>query len=148
MINERMRELGRSRSVIRELFEYGKKRKALVGEENVFDFSLGNPSVPSPEIVNESLTKIIENEAPTALHAYTSAEGDIEVRRAIADYINKTFDESVTAASVYMTVGAAAALAATLTALTTPGDEVIVPAPYFPEYKVFIKVLNKLHLIY
>lgn len=139
MINERMRELGRSRSVIRELFEYGKKRKALVGEENVFDFSLGNPSVPSPEIVNESLTKIIENEAPTALHAYTSAEGDIEVRRAIADYINKTFDESVTAASIYMTVGAAAALAATLTALTTPGDEVIVPAPYFPEYKVFIE---------
>ena len=139
MLNEKMRELGAVRSVIRELFEYGKKRKAEIGEENVFDFSLGNPSVPSPDAVNESLSKIIDTVNPTALHAYTSAEGDFEVRRAISDYINHTFGESTTPACLYMTAGAAAAIAATLTALASPGDEVIVPAPYFPEYKVFIE---------
>lgn len=139
MINERMRELGATRSVIRELFEYGKKRKAEIGEECVFDFSLGNPSVPAPDAVNESLTRIIESSNPATLHAYTSAEGDLEVRRAISDYINRTFGESTTASCLYMTVGAAAAIAATVTALASPGEEVIVPAPYFPEYKVFIE---------
>ena len=139
MINEKMRALGAVRSVIRELFEYGNKRRAVLGEDNVFDFSLGNPSVPSPCEVNASLIEIINSESPTSLHAYTSAEGDLSVRKAISDYINRTYGESTTASCFYMTVGAAAALAATLTALTTPGDEVIVPAPYFPEYKVFIE---------
>ncbi len=139
MINEKMRELGAVRSVIRELFEYGKRRKTLIAEEKVFDFSLGNPSVPSPEIVNGSLTKIIAEADPAALHAYTSAEGDMAVRGAIADYINKTYDEEISASCLYMTAGAAAAIAATLTGLVSPGDEVIVPAPYFPEYKVFIE---------
>ena len=139
MINEKMRRLGANRSVIREIFEYGKKRKAEIGEDKVFDFSLGNPSVPAPECVNENIKRLIEEEVSVALHGYTSAQGDAAVRAAIADYINKTHGECVSADCLYMTVGAAAALTATLTALATEGEEVIVLAPYFPEYKVFIE---------
>ena len=139
MINEKMRRLGANRSVIREIFEYGIKRKAEIGKDKVFDFSLGNPSVPAPECVNENIKRLLEEESSVTLHGYTSAQGDAAVRRAIADYINKTQDECVTADCLYMTVGAAAALTATLTALATEGEEVIVLAPYFPEYKVFIE---------
>lgn len=139
MINEKMRALGAKRSVIRELFEYGKKRKGEIGEENVYDFSLGNPSVPSPIEVNESLVDLIKDQNPVALHGYTSAQGDASVRAAIADYINTTYGESITADCLYMSVGAAAALTCSLTALVGEGEEVIVPAPYFPEYKVFIE---------
>lgn len=139
MINEKMRALGARRSVIRELFEYGKKRKAEIGEENVYDFSLGNPSVPAPEVVNDTLVKMLREENSVSLHGYTSAQGDAAVRAAIADYINKTHDESVNADCLYMSVGAAAALTCSLTAIVNAGEEVIVPAPYFPEYKVFIE---------
>ena len=139
MINEKMRSLGAKRSVIRELFEYGKTRKAEIGEDNVFDFSLGNPSVPAPECVNANLIKLINEENSVILHGYTSAQGDAAVRGAIAEYINKTHEENVTADCFYMTVGAAAALTASLTALVCEGEEVIVPSPYFPEYKVFIE---------
>ena len=139
MINEKMRALGAKRSVIRELFEYGKIRKAEIGEENVYDFSLGNPSVAAPEAVNEELVRLIREESSILLHGYTSAQGDLGVRRAIADYVNKTHGESVSADCFYMTVGAAAALTCSLTALASEGEEVIVPSPYFPEYKVFIE---------
>ena len=139
MINEKMRSLGAKRSVIRELFEYGKKRKAEIGEENVYDFSLGNPSVPAPKEVNEALIKMLSEGDSVALHGYTSAQGDAAVRAAIADYINKTHGESVNADCLYMSVGAAAALTCSLTAVVNAGEEVIVPAPYFPEYKVFIE---------
>ena len=139
MINQKMRALGAKRSVIRELFEYGKKRKSEIGEENVYDFSLGNPSVPSPDVVNESLTRLLTDEDPVRLHGYTSAQGDAGVREAIAQYINESYGESVTADCLYMSVGAAAALTSSLTALVSPDEEVIVPSPYFPEYKVFIE---------
>jgi len=139
MINEKMRQLGANRSSIRELFEYGKVRKAEIGEENVYDFSLGNPSVPAPEAVSNAMTELIKNEDPVRLHGYTSAQGDIGVREAIADYINRTEGESITADCLYMSVGAAAALTCSLTAIVSPGEEVIVPSPYFPEYKVFIE---------
>ena len=134
-----MRELGAKRSVIRELFEYGKKRKAEIGEDKVYDFSLGNPSVAAPESVNAALSDLLSSENPVALHGYTSAQGDAGVRAAIADYINFTYGESVNADCIYMSVGAAAALTCTLTAVVSAGEEVIVPAPYFPEYKVFIE---------
>lgn len=139
MINEKMKELGSHRSVIRELFEYGKKRKAEIGEENVFDFSLGNPSVPAPDKVNEELVRLIKECEPTVLHGYTSAQGDKGVRDAIAEYINRTQDECVSGDCLYMTVGAAGALTSALTALVCPGEEVVIPAPYFPEYKVFVE---------
>ncbi len=134
-----MRQLGANRSSIRELFEYGKVRKAEIGEENVYDFSLGNPSVPAPEAVSCAMTELIKNEDPVRLHGYTSAQGDIGVREAIANYINRTEGESITADCLYMSVGAAAALTCSLTAIVSPGEEVIVPSPYFPEYKVFIE---------
>lgn len=139
MINEKMRALGAKRSVIRELFEYGKKRKNEIGEENVYDFSLGNPSVKAPDVVNESIANLLANQNSLALHGYTSAQGDLGVRQAIATYINETYDENISADCLYMTVGAAAALTSTLNALVMPGEEVIVLAPYFPEYKVFIE---------
>jgi len=138
MINERMRELGAKRSVIRELFEYGKKRKAEIGAENVFDFSLGNPSVPSPTLVEETLTELLTHD-PVALHGYTSAQGDAGVRAAIADYINLTHGTNVTADCLYLTAGAAASLTVSLTAVLNPGDEVILLAPFFPEYRVFVE---------
>ena len=139
MINKKMQALGAKRSVIRELFEYGKIRKAEIGEENVFDFSLGNPSVPSPKEVNESLINLINNESAISLHGYTSAQGDANVRQAVADFINKTQGTQFGKDDLYMTVGAAAALTCSLTALVNEGEEVIVLAPYFPEYKVFIE---------
>lgn len=139
MVNEKMRALGATRSVIREAFEYGKRRKSEIGEENVFDFSIGNPSVPSPREVNESLIKLLSESDPVALHGYTSAQGDAGVRSAIADYINTTYGDSVSANDFYLTVGAAASLTVSLTALLGPDDEVILVAPFFPEYRVFVE---------
>ena len=139
MINEKLKNLGCNRSTIRELFEFGKKLKAEIGEENVFDFSLGNPSVAPPSELSEEIISLIEKEDPTKLHGYTSAEGDIEVRTIISDYIKSTFGAKCSPQLIYMTAGAAAALTSTLGAVTNPGENVIVLAPYFPEYKVFIE---------
>ena len=139
MINEKMRQLGAKRSVIRELFEYGKKRKSEIGAENVYDFSLGNPSVEAPLQVNEGIKRLVDEESSVLLHGYTSAQGDLGVRSAIASYINESYDESITPDCLYMSVGAAAALTSSLTALVSEGEEVILLAPYFPEYKVFIE---------
>ncbi|MBE6588852.1 MAG: pyridoxal phosphate-dependent aminotransferase [Ruminococcaceae bacterium] len=139
MVNEKMRDLGARRSVIRELFEYGKKRKAEIGAENVFDFSIGNPSVPAPDAVNESLLALIREKDPVALHGYTSAQGDAGVRRAIADYIETTHGEKADPDLIYLTVGAAASLTVSLTAILEAGDEVILLAPFFPEYRVFVE---------
>ena len=134
-----MRQLGAKRSVIRELFEYGKKRKSEIGAENVYDFSLGNPSVEAPLQVNEGIKRLVDEESSVLLHGYTSAQGDLGVRSAIASYINETYGESITPDCLYMSVGAAAALTSSLTALVSEGEEVILLAPYFPEYKVFIE---------
>lgn len=137
MVSEKMLQLGNHRSVIREIFEYGNQRKAQIGAENVFDFSLGNPSVPAPQIVTDTLQKLIDQTPAAVLHAYTSAPGDHQVRQAIASYVHQTFGFAAQASHIYMTAGAAASLTITLTALVEPGDEVIAFAPYFPEYRVF-----------
>lgn len=139
MVSERMLDLGTARSVIRELFEYGKKRAAVVGAENIFDFSLGNPSVPAPPQVNEAAIRLLQTQDPTLLHGYTSAQGDAGVRKAIADNLNSRFGTSYTGDQLYITVGAAAALCCCFNGLARPGDEFVVIAPYFPEYKVFIE---------
>ena len=136
-MNEKMRELGARRSAIRELFEYGKRRKAEIGADRVFDFSIGNPSVPAPERVRETLVRLLSEKDPVALHGYTSAQGDPSVRAAIADYLNRTYNAGVDANLIYLTAGAAASLTISLTALLNPGDEVILLAPFFPEYRVF-----------
>ena len=138
MVNQRMLGLGTARSVIRELFEYGKQRSAVVGAENVFDFSLGNPSVPAPDAINETAIRILK-EQPELIHCYTSAQGDAAARQRFADSLNRRFQGNYTADQFYITVGAAASLCCVFNGLTCPGDEVIVFAPYFPEYKVFIE---------
>ena len=138
MVNQRMLGLGTARSVIRELFEYGKIRAAQVGAENVFDFSLGNPSVPCPQEVNDTAVRILR-EQPEVIHCYTSAQGDQEARQRFADSLNRRFGTCYTADQFYITVGAAASLCCVFNGLTCPGDEFVVFAPYFPEYKVFIE---------
>lgn len=141
MISEKMYGLGSARSAIRELFEYGKKQAALVGSENVFDFSLGNPSVPSPKAVTDAFAKIIQECDPVSIHGYTSAQGSQAVRSAIADSIKRRFGFDAKADSIYMTCGAAAALCCSFRALADDdgSSEIIAIAPYFPEYKVFVE---------
>jgi len=123
MINEKMTALGQKRSVIREIFEYAKKRKSEIGEHKVFDFSIGNPSVPAPACVEVELRKLLEQNSPVALHGYTSAQGDLGVRQKIAAYINKTHGASITENNVYMTCGAAASLCISLRALTSSNKD-------------------------
>ncbi len=139
MVNEKMLRLGNKRSVIREIFEYGNKRRLEIGAENVYDFSLGNPSISAPDKVKEVLLSLIENTDATRLHGYTSAQGDLAVRTAIADNINQRFKIGATPNLLYMTCGAAASLTITLNAILNEGDEVIILAPFFPEYNVFIE---------
>ncbi len=140
-MNKKMMNLGKSRSVIREIFEYAKRRKAEIGSDKVFDFSIGNPSVPSPYSVKETLQELIENTDPVILHGYTSAQGDAAVRKCISDHIEKSYNSCSALISspdlIYVTSGAAAALTCTLTAILNEGDEVIALAPFFPEYRVF-----------
>ena len=136
-VNEKMASLGKVRSVIRDIFEYGNKRRREIGAENVYDFSLGNPSVPAPDEVSDAISDLLKNFDPVALHGYTSAVGDEKVRTAIADDINKRFAAGVTKDDIYMTCGAAASLTVSLGAVVNQGDEVVVIAPFFPEYRVF-----------
>lgn len=138
MINETMYARGAESSIIREIFSYGLERKAQIGAENVFDFSLGNPSVPAPAAVAESIKKALELPSDQ-LHGYTPAPGLPQCRTAVAESLNRRFGTSYEGKDVFMTVGAAASLTCTLNAITNPGDEVIVIAPYFPEYRVWIE---------
>ena len=138
MINETMYARGAESSIIREIFSYGLERKAQIGAENVFDFSLGNPSVPAPAAVAESIKKALELPSDQ-LHGYTPAPGLPQCRTAVAESLNRRFGTSYEGKDVFMTVGAAASLTCTLNAVTNPGDEVIVIAPYFPEYRVWIE---------
>ncbi len=137
MLNEKMLGLGENRSVIREIFEYGNKRRAEVGAENVYDFSLGNPSIPAPKEVNETMVKLLTELDPVKLHGYTSAQGAPDVRKTIAESITKRFGIDADANLIYMTCGAAASLTICLNAICNNGDEVIALAPFFPEYRVF-----------
>lgn len=139
MISEKMMQLGKKRSVIREIFEYSKKRKAEIGAENVFDFSIGNPSVAAPDTVKNVMIDLLANTDPVALHGYTSAQGDAGVRAAIAKDIEDEFGVTVDSNLIYMTCGAAASLTVSLHAICLPGDEVIALAPFFPEYRVFVE---------
>ena len=138
MINRTMYELGSNRSTIRELFEYGNQRAAVVGRENIFDFSIGNPSVPAPDAVRQAILQEADAD-PVALHGYTSAQGAADVRKALADDLNRRFGTAYTGDSLYLTAGAAAALSCAFKALACAGDEFIVFAPYFPEYLMFIE---------
>lgn len=138
MYNETMYERGNAPSAIRELFAYGMERKDQIGEDKVFDFSIGNPSVPAPDSVAETIRELADM-APAQLHAYSAAQGLESTRTAIAENLNKRFGTHYTADNLYLTMGAAACLSACFTALIKPGDETIVIAPYFPEYRIWIE---------
>lgn len=138
MYNETLYERGNAPSAIRELFAYGMERKAQIGEDKVFDFSIGNPSVPAPDSVAETIRELADM-APAQLHAYSAAQGLESTRAAIAENLNKRFGTHYTADNLYLTMGAAACLSACFTALIKPGDEIIVIAPYFPEYRIWIE---------
>ncbi len=137
MINETSYQFGAQPSAIRELFAYGQARKAQIGQDKVYDYSLGNPSVPSPPLVSATLKELADLPAQQ-LHGYTAAQGLASTRTAIANNLNKRFGTSYSADNLYMTMGAAASLDASIGAITNRGDEVIVIAPYFPEYATWI----------
>ena len=138
MISEKMRPLAENNSVIRVMFEEGKRLAAIYGAENVYDFSLGNPNVPAPEAVKQAILDILSEEDPVALHGYTNSNAGYEdVRQAVADSLNERFHTAFSAKNITMTVGAAGGLNVILKSLLNPGDEVIVFAPYFGEYRSY-----------
>ncbi len=139
MLNEKMYALGSRRSIIREIFEYCKTRATEIGKDKVFDFSIGNPSVEPPKEIREAIARLNECEDSVTLHGYTSAQGDASVRGAIANDIATRFRVNIGADKIYMTCGAAASLTISLKALMCEGDECIVFAPFFTEYRVFIE---------
>jgi aspartate aminotransferase len=139
MYNEKMYSLGSKRSIIREIFEYCKVRSQEIGKDKVFDFSIGNPSVEPPKEIGEAILDLAKNADSVLLHGYTSAQGDLGVRQAIAKSINDRFSAGVSENNIYMTCGAAASLTISLKALFNPGDECVLFAPFFTEYRVFVE---------
>lgn len=139
MVSAKMYELGTKKSTIRTIFEFGRARAAQVGEENIFDFSLGNPNVPTPDFVRDAAIEILQTYEPSAVHGYTVAPGNPQVRETLAKSINARFGTKFAGKNLFVTSGAAAAITICFKALAEPGDEFITFAPYFPEYKVFVE---------
>ena len=139
MINQTCYALGSNRSCIRELFEYGRARAAVVGNENVFDYSLGNPSIPAPAEVEQAIRDILTDTPSLDIHGYTSAVGDLATRQAIADDLNERYDAGVRPQDLFIACGAAPELVSVFRALAVPGAEILAVAPYFPEYKPFVE---------
>ena len=139
--NQKMFGLGSKRSIIREIFEYSKTRSAEIGADKVFDFSLGNPSVPAPAEVNDTIKELLDTQSSVLLHGYSSAQGDAVVRKVISDSISRRFGVNMSPNLIYMTCGAAASLSICLKAVIEEdkGDECIVFAPFFTEYRVFVE---------
>ncbi|MBE6986169.1 MAG: pyridoxal phosphate-dependent aminotransferase [Ruminococcaceae bacterium] len=139
MYNQTAFALGSNRSCIRELFEYGRRRAAVVGDENIFDYSLGNPSIPAPREVEQTIKDILADTDPVQIHGYTSAVGDLQTRVAIAEDLNRRYQAGVKPENLFMGCGAAPELVAVFRALAVPGAEILAIAPYFPEYKPFVE---------
>ena len=139
MFNEKAYQMGAVRSCIRELYEYGRVQAAQVGEENIFDFSLGNPSIPSPPEVNEAIRQLLTDTDSLKLHGYTSAYGDLQTRQAIADDLNARYDAGVAPEELFVGCGATSELAAVIRALMVENAEFLAIAPYFPEYRPFVE---------
>ena len=137
MFNPQSYDLGSQRSCIRELFEYGVQRAAVVGKDRVFDFSLGNPCIPSPAQVGQTLARLLTETDSLALHGYTTAVGDIATRQAIAEDLNARFGTRITPQELFIGCGAAPELCAVFRALAVPQANIVAFAPYFPEYKPF-----------
>jgi len=139
MVSEQMYELGTKKSTIRTIFEYGQQRAAQVGAENVFDFSLGNPSVPTPNFIRDAAVDILTHSDPMEVHGYTIAPGKPQVREILAADLKKRFGMEVTGKNLFLTAGAAASVTIAFKALAEAGDEFITMAPFFPEYRVFVE---------
>ena len=139
MVSAQMYELGTKKSTIRTIFEYGQKRAAEVGAENVFDFSLGNPNVPTPDFIRDAAVDILTHSDPMEVHGYTIAPGKPQVREILAADIKKRFGLEVAGKNLFLTAGAAASVTIVFKALTEAGDEFITIAPFFPEYRVFVE---------
>ena len=139
MLNETYRAMLGHKSVIRETFMYGKQRAAEIGYENVFDYSLGNPSVPCPDKFTKAMQTLLAEEEPVALHGYCPSQGDPGFRTAVAARLAKTFGLPYEQKDIFPTTGAAGAIAHAIRAVTKPGDEVLTFAPYFPEYGPYVE---------
>ena len=138
MVSEDYKAMLQGKSIIRQLAEYATARGAEIGYENVFDYSLGNPGVPAPQAFTDEMIRLLKEEDPMKLHGYSQSQGIPEVRQKHADYLNKRFGMNYTAEHLFMTTGAAGAVAHAARAVTKPGDEVITFAPFFPEYIQYI----------
>lgn len=139
MVNSKMYELGTKKSTIRTIFEFGRKRALEVGENNIFDFSLGNPNVPTPEFVKQAIIDLLETLPPAEIHGYTVAPGNPRVRETLAKYLSDRFETQLEGKNLFLTAGAAAAITISFKALAEAEDEFVTFAPYFPEYKVFVE---------
>lgn len=138
MLNETYRAMLDNKSVIRETFMYGRQRAAQIGSENVFDYSLGNPSVPCPPEFTEAMQTLLAQEEPVSLHGYCPSQGDPGFRTAVAEHLTETFGLPYAQKHIFPTTGAAGAIAHAIRAVTQPGDEVLTFAPYFPEYGPYV----------
>ena len=139
MYSQEAYALGANRSCIRELFEYGRSRAAVVGPENVYDYSLGNPSIPSPKEVNDAIRDILLDTDSLLVHGYTSAVGDLEARRAVSRDLNARYGAATKPEEFFLGCGAAPELVSVFRALAVPEGEILTVAPYFPEYKPFVE---------
>ena len=140
MISNAMYSLGAKRSCIRELFEYGIQQAKVVGKENVMDFSIGNPSIPTPDAVTDAFDQLVQSEDTIAVHGYTPAAGDFDARKAVADNLTRRARAEIRPDNIYFTCGAAPALISTIRALAVEDAEIMVIAPYCPEYRPFIEM--------
>ena len=136
-VSTRIQESIKRSSWIRKMFEEGKRRKELYGEENVFDFSLGNPDLEPPHSFKHILKELIEDNTP-GLHGYMPNAGFVETRQAVADHLNSYNKTKFSADEIVMSVGAGGALNVILKTILNPGDEVIIPKPYFVEYNFYL----------
>ena len=137
MFNRQAYEMGAAPNRIRQIFEYGRQQAKLVGEEKVYDFSLGNPSIPAPATVNQSIHRLLDTESSIRIHGYTSSAGGDLLREAVARNLTERFGVKAAARNVFITCGAAPALESVLVALRTEHSEIVGIAPYFMEYKAF-----------
>ena len=138
MIRQDYKQMLNAKSVIREAFTFATERGKEIGYENVFDYSLGNPSVPAPKEFTEAMIEMLQNENPVTLHGYSPTPGIPGVRATIAESLNKRFGMNYTAEHIFMTTGAAGAVAHAVRCVTEPGDEILTFAPFFPEYNPYI----------
>ena len=138
MVSEDYKAMLSGKSVIREMSAWAAKRGAEIGYENVFDYSLGNPSVPVPQVFTDKMIELLQTRNPMELHGYSQSQGIPYVRERLAQYLNKTYGMNYTAEHIFMTTGAAGAVAHAIRVVTKPGDEVITFAPFFPEYKQYV----------